>query len=306
MLIHCRTLLLSIFRSLKVLLLLSAGGFAITSCNRPTSESTPDTVKFRIVSTVYPLADVVRQVAGKQLDRVEVDSLCENGVDPRDLRLSDQQKMNAGRADLVLTSGFPEPWAGETMDSRQQALRLLQPDSTPTGRLLPDSHGALWLNPQIVKEMADIVRERLTLLDSKHEDQYRDGRNAFLRQVDALDVEFRERLAPFKGRQFLSLRPTWSALAERYDLEEVAPIDTDPHRMTDEEVQKLKQTAEEDGINVLVIDAALLPGVQRELQMRTGLRLLPLDLLGSSAPDGRSTWIRIMRYNLDQLEKGLR
>ncbi len=306
MLIHRRTLLLSIFRSLKVLLLLSAWTFAITSCKRPASESTPDTVKFRVVATVYPLADVVRQVAGKQLDRVEVESLCENGADPRDLRLSDQQKMNAGRADLVLTSGFPEPWAGETMDSRQQALRLLQPDSTPTGRLLPDSHGALWLNPQIVKEMADVVRERLTLLDSKHEDQYRDGRNAFLREVDALDVEFRERLAPFKGRQFLSLRPTWSALAERYDLEEVAPIDTDPHRMTDEEVKKLKQTAEEEGIKVLVIDAALLPGVQRELQMRTGLRLLPLDLLGSSAPDGRSTWIRIMRYNLDQLEKGLK
>lgn len=287
-------------------MLLSAVGCAALSCDRQPAESIHDSVKIHVLSTVYPLADVVRQVAGKQFEKVEIESFCENGTDPRDLRLSAQQKRNAGRADLVLTSGFLESWAGEAMDSRQQALRLLQPDSTPTGRLLPDSHGALWLNPQIVKEMADTVRERLTVLDSKHEPQYREGRDAFLREVDALDNEFRERLAPFKGRQFLSLRPTWSALAERYDLEEIAPIDTDPHRLTDDEVRKLKKTAEEEGIKVLVIDAALLPAVQRELQQRTGLRLLPLDLLGSSAPDGRSTWIRIMRYNLEQLEKGLR
>lgn len=287
-------------------MLLSAGSCAAFSCDRQPTESIQDSVKIHVLSTVYPLADVVRQVAGKQFEKVEIESFCENGTDPRDLRLSAQQKRNAGRADLVLTSGFLESWAGEAMDSRQQALRLLQPDSTPTGRLLPDSHGALWLNPQIVKEMADTVRERLTVLDSKHEPQYREGRDAFLREVDALDNEFRERLAPFKGRQFLSLRPTWSALAERYDLEEIAPIDTDPHRLTDDEVRKLKETAGEEGIKVLVIDAALLPAVQRELQQRTGLRLLPLDLLGSSAPDGRSTWIRIMRYNLEQLEKGLR
>ena len=55
----------------------------------------------------------------------------------------------------------------------------------------------------------------------------------------------------------------------------------------------------------LVIDATLLPGVRRELQRRIGLRLISLDPLGSSAPDGRSTWVRVMRYNLDQLVEGL-
>ena len=255
---------------------------------------------------MYPLADVVRQVAGEAAEKVTLDWFCENGRDPRDLHLSDAQKKISGIAELILTSGFPENWAGESMDSRQQALRLISPDSTQSGRVLPDSHGALWLNPQIVKEMADTVRERLTLLDFRHESQYRKGSEAFIREVDALDEEFRERLAPLKGRQFLSLRPTWGDLAERYDLEEIAPLDTDPHRITDDEVRKLKETAQKEGIEVLVIDAALLPGVQRELQTRTGLRLLPLDLLGSSAPDGRSTWIRMMWYNLDQLEKGLK
>jgi len=301
-----RNFLPAILESLAALILFSCATCTQTSCDRSAPETVSETVKIHVLSTVYPLADVARQVSAKLSDKVEIESFCENGTDPRDLRLSDQQKKRAGRADLLLTSGYPESWAGEAMDSRQQALRLLQPDSTPTGRLLPDSHGALWLNPQIVKEMADTVRERLTLLDSKHEVQYREGRDAFLHEVDALDIEFRERLAPLKGRQFLSLRPTWSALAERYDLEEIAPVDTDPHRLTDQDVKKLKATAAEEGIKVLVIDAALLPAVQRELQQRTNLRLLPLDLLGSSAPDGRSTWIRIMRYNLEQLEKGLR
>jgi ABC-type Zn uptake system ZnuABC Zn-binding protein ZnuA len=279
------------------------GGVLLTGCDRSSSVAPVESSKLHVLSSVYPLADVVRQVAGQQ---VEIEWFCENGQDPRDIHLSDEQQKHGHQADMIVSSGFREPWAGEMLDLRQQALRLLQPDATAAGHEGPDPHGALWLDPQVIKEMAEMVRLRLTLLDSKREADYRKNSEAFIKEVEAVDADFRSRLAPMRGRPFLSLRPTWGALADRYGLEEVAPIDTDPRKLTDADIRKLKDAATEHGTDVLVIDAALLPGVQRELAMRTGLRLLPLDPLGSSAPDGRSTWVRMMRYNLEQLVNGLK
>ena len=45
------------------------------------------------------------------------------------------------------------------------------------------------------------------------------------------------------------------------------------------------------------------PPLAAELERRTGLRLMLLDVVGTSAPDGRSTWVKLMRYNLEELEK---
>lgn len=290
----------------SVLLLVSLTALS-DGCDRRPNEGAQDSTKRHVLASVYPLSDVVRQVAG---DLVEVDWLCENGSDPRDLKLSDEQKRRIQNADLIVSSGFADIWLGQSLDLHQQALRLIRPEATPTGRTLPDEddtpHGALWLDPQIVKELADSIREHLAVLEVRHDAELRANAEAFVKSVDALDAEFRPRLAPLRGRKFLSLRPTWGRLAEHYGLQEIAPVSTEPRKLTDDEVRTLKEAARDEGTDVLVIDASLLPGVQRELQLRTGLRLLLLDPLGSSAPDGRSTWIRMMRYNLEQLEKGLK
>jgi ABC-type Zn uptake system ZnuABC Zn-binding protein ZnuA len=280
----------------------------LPGCDRPGTPTSQESVRRHVLSTVYPLADVVRQVAGKS---VEVEWFCEAGQDPRDLKLTDEQVKRARAADLIVNSGFFDPWAGEMMDLRQQALRLIRVDEMPAAidPLVQDDdfpRGALWLDPAIVKEVADAVRQRLTILDARRDRELRASCDAFTTEVDALDADLRARLAPLKGRKFLSLRPTWGQFARRYGLGEVAPLNTEPRNLTDEEVRTLKAAANREHTDLLAIDATLLPGVQRELQLRTGLRLLPLDPLGSSAPDGNSTWIKLMRYNLQQLERGLK
>lgn len=280
------------------LLLASSSG-----CDRRASTAPEPPTKLRIVTSVYPLAALARDIAGPHAD---VEWFCENGQDPRNLKLSTDQKSHAHNADLILTSGFPEPWAGENMNDKQRALRLIQPDATAANHGARDNPGALWLDPPIAREVAELIRDRLTMLDAKHENDYRQASVKLLAEIDAVDTDFRARLAPYQGRRFLALRPTWASMAARYGLEEVAPIDTDAQRLTDDEVRKLRNTAREEGIELLAVDAALLPGVRREIERRTGLRVFMLDTLGSSAPDARSTWPRILRYNLEQLENAMK
>jgi ABC-type Zn uptake system ZnuABC Zn-binding protein ZnuA len=292
-----------------VCLILLATGLMATGCHRDdpnagsAASSTTPQPTHPIFATVYPLADVVRQVGG---DRVTVQWLCENGLDPRDLHPTDDQVRQATHADLVVTSGFDDAWAGQMLNADRRDAQLLDPAATPAGKRYPHGHGALWLDVHLVGQLTDKLRERLTLLDGLHAEDYRRTATAYAKVLADLEAHFRSTLAPLRGRAFLALRPTWGPMVEPFGLTELAPLDTDPQRLTDDDVRALKRLATEKKTDLLAVDVSLLPGVQRELQLRTGLRLMPLDLLGTSAPDGRSTYLRIMEYNLAQLVENLK
>jgi zinc transport system substrate-binding protein len=282
--------------------------FCAAGCGRSGSTTTQENaVKRYGIATVYPMAAIVREIAGNRMEVVwKIDWLCENGLDPRDLQLTDEQRRDTRRCDLMFTSGFGDKWAGDMLNVTQRAEHVVELASTPAGMRYGGVHGALWLDVGVMKQFAEQARERLTVNDPRHEAEYRQNAADFTKSLDALEAEYRSKLAPLWGRKFLSLRRTWQPMVLRFGLEEVSPVDTDPQKMTDEDVKALKQAAKEKNIGILAIDSSLLPGVQRELQLRTGLTLMPLDLVGTSAPDGRSTYVKMMRYNLDQLVEALK
>jgi ABC-type Zn uptake system ZnuABC Zn-binding protein ZnuA len=287
---------------------LIALGLLVAGCHRDepaagSTASSPQQPARSILALVYPLADVARQVGG---DRVDVQWLCENGLDPRDLRPTGDQVRLATNSDLVITSGFGDAWAGQMLSPDRRDVQLLDPADTPAGRLYSQPHGALWLDIRLVSQLTDTIRQRLALLNRKRDDEYHRNAAAYVKVLTSLEDRFRSELAPLRGRAFMALRPTWGPMVERFGLAEVAPLNTDPQHLTDDDVRTLQRVAREKKADLLAVDASLLPGVQRELQLRTGLRLLPLDLVGTSAPDGRSSYVRIMEYNLRQLVENLK
>ena len=283
------------------LLLLFLGGL-FPGCNKPKAESDILT-KITVVATVYPTASIARAVGGKY---VEVSWFCEYGQDPRQFKPSQQQLRLARNSDLIITSGFPDTWAGDELTSRQKNASLIQPEFTPTGLNYNDEQTAMWLHPQVAKETANMMRERFTIREPKRVEDFKTGYQQIAAEIDQVDAEYKAAFAKFKTRRFLSLRSVWNGVCKTYDVEEISPINTVAHKITVAEIAKLKKAALENETNILAIDAATLPGVQRDLEMRTGLKLLLLDNVGSSAPDANSTWPKLMRYNLEQFEKVLR
>lgn len=279
----------------------------IGGCDQPRSATPPAPLARRALATVYPLSDVLRRVAGNPTDVAwSIEWICENGQDPRTVTPTDEQLRLARRCDVIVSSGFGERWAGDMLSPEQRANTLVDPAATDAGRKYPTPHGALWLDIRVVGQVTDIVRERMSVIDPKHDEQYRKNAVSYEKELEVLEREYREQLTPLAGKKFLSLRVTWSPLVRRFGIQEVAPVDDDPSSLSDDDVEKIKQAARDQNISVLAVDASLLPGVQRELQLRTGLRLMPLDLIGTSAPDGRSTYAKLMRYNLNQLVQGLK
>jgi ABC-type Zn uptake system ZnuABC Zn-binding protein ZnuA len=115
-----------------------------------------------------------------------------------------------------------------------------------------------------------------------------------------IDAEYRDRLAPFKGRSIVTHHDAWSAVAHRYGLEVAAVIQhTHDAEPSPADLADAARIMKAKGIKAIFIEPQLNPAAANRIAEITGAKVLTLDPLG----DG--DWPAMMRKNLDALVEGL-
>jgi zinc transport system substrate-binding protein len=276
----------------------------VAGCDQKTAapNSATGTARISVLATVYPLADVGRQVGGKLVD---VQWLAEGAQRPEDVEPSNELKVRANNAQLLITSGGWDDWALRELSADARNNRVVEPGHTEASRGAgPKAY--LWLDPAVMREMAEATRMRLTLITPRHDGEFRENAKAFTDEVEKVDEAYRAGLAGMRGRKVLAVRPVWGALCARYGLTLLAPVDAREEELKAEDFKELSQVAKAEGLHTIFIDVSTAAGVRLRIEERTGLKAITLDAMGSSAADGRNTWAGIMRYDLEQLKGGLK
>ncbi len=252
----------------------------------------------RVVATIYPLADIARVVGGK---RVEVSWLIERGQSLTEMPHDAASRVNT--ANVIVGRGTVDQWAlGGEVDT-YRPTEIIRLDGLESAK---NAHGYVWLDPAVANETANAISVCLTDKEGEYEAYYRDNAQMFASQVDALVKEFEPRLRESKNRRFLSTDPNFAPLARSMGLEIIEVIRAPTTKLSDRQIADLRNAAQQHGISTLFISADQPAAVQRDLADQTGLKVLTLDPLGTSAPSGgRSTYLQLMRYNLEQLTRGL-
>lgn len=249
----------------------------------------------RVVATIYPLADIARRIGGKQAN---VQWFIEGGHS-----LSEIPSDTAGWlqvADLVVARGVDDSWALVRANDPASAADYVRVDllNASAGRT-----GYLWLDPRVVRELAAMIRQRLSEQQPEYEAYFRDNEQSFLRELDALVKQYGDRLASHPDRRrALFSTSDFLPLADAMGIEliEVPLESTEQRRAMDAE--QIRKRASAENLTRLFIPADRTAAYQRDLSARTGLEIRTLDPLGSSAPAaGRSTYLDILRYNLESL-----
>src|SRR5439155_25010640 len=126
------------------------------------------------------------------------------------------------------------------------------------------------------------------------------------KQIAGLIEDTAKRLSGRSGSPFLSLDRGFLPMARRFNLSEVKPPSSlslrDPSPYA---VRVLRDTAKTNGAGAIFANAETPAALLRDWESRLGLTVLPLDALGSSGGGGRSDYISLLRYNLDQLVAGV-
>jgi zinc transport system substrate-binding protein len=163
-----------------------------------------------------------------------------------------------------------------------------------------------WLDPAVIREMIEPVRLHLTILDPAHESDFTTNATVYRTEVEAVDSELRQGLNTLSARQVLAVRPVWGAMCKHYGLSLLTPVDATEATLKPADFREITRVAKEKQIKTIFVDSATSTALRQEIEEKTGLKTAELDAMGSSAADGRNTWAKLMRFNLEQLKKGLK
>jgi len=271
--------------------------FLLTGCGKSAGQKTQAPAKVHVVATVYPLADLARQVGG---DAVDCDWIAEQGQSLDTLDPTPEVIEKIRSADVVISGGIGEDWATAGFDDPMRAKAILRLDLLPSAKADAGCR-QLWLDPRIAKECAHELAERLIVRRPGKGGAMRANADKFASEIDGILADFSSRNPDIQSLKVLVLSADYSALLRSLGITEIRPIDASAMRLSDDDLRTLSAAIRTRKPAALLIDVGVPAGVQQDLSQRLGIRVLPLDSLGSSSTSGRNTYQSILRYDLSQL-----
>jgi ABC-type Zn uptake system ZnuABC Zn-binding protein ZnuA len=250
-----------------------------------------------VLGTVYPLADVARQIGG---DSVDVSWVLEDGQSIDDVQMTPELHERLTRADVLIAAGAGEPWAMGGFDDPDRAKHIIRLDLAPDAQLLADAR-QLWLDPIIVRQSCDAIAQKLTVQLPVQENLFEKNAKDFEQRIDDFRREFDARMQAIAGMKVLVLSRDFSAMDFRLKLIEVSPVSASPLRLSDDQMQQMQRAVDSQRPAAMLVDIGTPASVQHDLAGRLGVPVIAIDSLGSSAGNGHNTYLGMMRFDYEQL-----
>jgi len=253
-----------------------------------------------VVASVYPLASIAQQIGG---ERVEVAWWIESGQELAGYQPSPAQIEQMRRAVAILSNGVAE---GPYTDQFANAFgdrRLIRLDRFAEWGA---GESQLWLNTAIVAQAARELGDRLAAVDPAHGDEYRQRAAECVKQLDSLGDYGKNLLTPLHSLRVGSIGKDYSALGKQHSFV-IEPLSRASLLTFDAQaIATLPDTIKAKQSRIMLVEADIPLSAVAALEQTVAIPVARIDSLGSSSPQGRDSYDRIMRYNYEQLAAALR
>lgn len=142
----------------------------------------------------------------------------------------------------------------------------------------------IWLSPPLVKIQARHILMGLRAIDPSHGSQYERNYHDFLRAIDLLDRQLKQKFAGVKDRRFLVFHPSWGYLAQAYGLK-MTPIEVQGKDPKPAQLQALIAYARQEGIKVVFVQPQFSARSARLIAGEIGGRVAFADPLAGNWAD---------------------
>ena len=262
--------------------------------------------KVKVIASIAPLADFVRQVGG---ERVDVKLLLPQGASPHIYEPTPKavKDISDARVFVKIGTGF-EFWA-EKIIKTSGNKRLIIVDSS-SGVLLigkTDSHapsGAdphLWLDPVIAGSIVTKIERALIEADPKKAEFYKQNAALYKGKLLQLDKEISHKVKTFRIREYVTFHPAWNYFSKRYGLRVAGVIEESPGKdPSPKHIENIVREINRIGCRVVFAEPQFNPKIAEAVARESGARVLYLDPIGGQK--GRETYIDMMEYNVSVME----
>jgi len=289
----------------------------LTGCS---SREGTNTGKIKVVATYSVLGDLVRNVAG---DQVELTTLVGGDGDAHTFEPSPKDGVTLAKADLIFENGVGfEAWldklhsASRTNARRvvvSKGLKLLEGEDGHDHKKGEEKHKHddehdphVWHDVGNATQMVQTIRDELVKADPAHAEVYKANAEAYLRQLRDLDAWVVEQVAlvPEAKRKLVTSHDTFGYFANRYGFKVVgtalASFSTEASDPSAAEFAKLCEAIKSANVPAIFAENVQNPKLMKRLASEAGVKLAPplfTDALGKEGSDG-DTYLKMMRHNV--------
>ncbi len=260
----------------------------------PTTMQAPRVV---VCATVFPLADVVREIGG---DFVRVDWILDLGdpIGGYPLTAANRDRMTG--VDLLVVGGQrSESWAQPAIFALEETQRVVALDGLRISQTAPTT-GVLWMDPVIVREAVPAIADQLVARMPRQSEFFRQQAMQYTQRIDTI-LKAHPNSVFGRGRMMV-LDRTFDPLLDRFGIR-TSLLECVPLRLTDADFRNIRAKARDENIRALLLPFDTPGGAVADIEARTGLRVFRLDALGLTKYEQHGTYLEILEYNLTQLEE---
>ena len=272
----------------------------------------------KIVTTFLPIHLFTKAVVG---DTGEVDILISPGAEVHDYQATPDDAKLLAQADILVENGLgiEEFLSGLVANAGNSNLQQItasegieviegeqneHDEEEHEGEEHGHHHGNphVWLDPVMAQQQVATVRDGLIAINPNNADSYRSNAEAYIQQLQQLDNEFKQRLAPLAGCNFITFHDAFPYLAQRYGLKQEAIVEIPEDSITPKDIQRVQQAAEQYQVKALLTE----PGIEdKRIQQISGDLNLPLEAIDplESGETDPQYYFQAMRGNLEALER---
>ena len=290
-----------------------SGGVAALACillltpaAGPAREGAPDAATPRPIAafcSIAPQRYLIESVGG---DLVSVSVLVEPDQSPHTFEPTPRQMADLAGADVYFAIGLPfESRILDGVRSLSAGLTVIDTaESVPRRRIeeahghdepglqhehedetgetvrgLPDPH--VWLNPRFARLMAGTVCDALKELSPSGARQFEANLSALERELDELDAELAETLAPLSGESIYVFHPAFGYFTDAYGLTQV-PVEIGGMEPGARELVGLVERATAEGVRVIFVQPQFSSRSARAIAAEIGGAVVPMDPLSGN------------------------
>ena len=206
--------------ALCAVLILSA--MSLVSCSKSGTEKANENSKIKIVTTIFPIYDWVKSIAG---DNADISMLINSGADLHSFQPSADDIISISSADLfIYVGGESDEWAEDAVEnspnSNLKAINLLEAlgDKAKEEELKEGMQGEeeeegeeeeaeydehIWLSLKNAKVLVDEILQKICEIDAANSEVYKSNAKAYTEKLDALDKEYEACVNTAKNKTLL-------------------------------------------------------------------------------------------------------
>lgn len=302
---------------------------ALSGC--AAAPKTADQGQVKVVATIFPLYDWVREVAGDDVD-VNLDLLLDNGVDLHSYQPTAKDIMDISDCDIfVYVGGESDKWVADTLkqaDNKDMIVLDLMDilgDAAKEEELKegmqedeheeePEYDEHVWLSLKNTKLFVGKIAEALSKADSQHADAFKTNAESYTQKLDSLDKQYTEAVdnASVKTLLFGDRFP-FRYMTDDYKLDYYAAFVgcSAETEASFETITFLSNKVDELGLKTIMQIESSDGSIAKTIRDNTKTKdqeILTLDSIQNVTAErikAGETYLSIMESNLDVLKKAL-